>query len=306
MMEKINNHIAMSIDLDDWYHNPAITGSSFSIYKSVNEFFHDWKDPFDYITESTLKIIELFKTYNISATFFVIADQVERYPVIMKSLKNSQHEIACHSLHHQIPIDSKKKELIQSKEEWKNDLIQAKYILENYFEREIVGYRAPGAYFANWMVPYLEHCGFKYDSSISYNSLYNKTNVKLLNIPQNPYLLNSDDLSNCKPDSKIIEFPWSNYNFFGFRIPTAGAYFFRLLGYHFFKYVINQNLKYSDTMFYMHSFDISNFRVPLKIIKQRPFFWVNKGDRTLSKLQMMVEYYNELIISHYSLLNKIG
>lgn len=137
------NKIFLSIDLDDWYHTPAITGSSFAMYKNVDDFFLDWNARFDYITDSTLKTLELLKRQNIRATFFVIADQVDRYPVIMKTLKESNHEIACHSMHHTVPFDTKTKVQTQSNDEWKSELVQAKNILENYFEREVIGYRAP-------------------------------------------------------------------------------------------------------------------------------------------------------------------
>lgn len=281
------NKIFLSIDLDDWYHTPAITGSSFSIYKTVDDFFNDWKEPFDYITNSTLKILDVLKKYDITATFFVIADEVERYPLIMKALKETKHEIACHSLHHQVPFDTKTKELIQPVEEWKTDLIKAKAILENYFEREIIGYRAPGAYFANWMVPILEELGFKYDSSVSQNSLYNKTNVILKDIPQNPYYLNSRDLTENNPDSKLIEFPWANYNFLGYKFPVAGSFFFRLFGYNFFKFVIKNNLKNGNTMFYFHSIDITEEKIPLENNRKRPIYWINKGEKTFKNLEKL-------------------
>jgi peptidoglycan/xylan/chitin deacetylase (PgdA/CDA1 family) len=287
------NKIFLSIDLDDWYHTPAITGSSFAMYKSVDDFFKDWNERFDYITDSTLKTLELLKKHNITATFFVIADQVERYPKIMKALKESKHEIACHSLHHQVPFDTKTKELIQSKEDWKSDLIQSKSILENYFEREIIGYRAPGAYFANWMIPILEECGFKYDSSVSDNSLYNKTNVELKNIPQNPYLINSNDLSALNPDTELMEFPWANYNILGYKLPVAGAYFFRLFGYYFFKHVINSNLEKGNTMFYFHSLELTEDKIPLENNKKRPLYWINKGEKTYRNLdRLFSSYYN--------------
>lgn len=292
------NKLFLSIDLDDWYHTPAITGSSFSIYKTVDDFFKDWTEPFDYITKSTLKILDLLKKHNITATFFVIADEVERYPIIMKALKESKHEIACHSLHHQVPFDTKTKELIQPIEEWKSDLIKAKSILENYFEREVIGYRAPGAYFANWMIPILEELGFKYDSSISFNSLYNKTNVELKNIPQNPYLLNSKDLTNKNPDTNLTEFPWANYNLFGYKIPMGGAYFFRLFGYNFFKFVIKNNLKNGNTMFYFHSLDITEEKIPLENNKKRPLFWIGKGEKCFRNISVLVRSFSNILFSY--------
>lgn len=292
------NKIFLSIDLDDWYHTPAITGSSFAMYKTVDDFFKDWNERFDYITDSTLKTLQLLKRHNIRATFFVIADQVDRYPVIMKALKESGHEIACHSLHHTVPFDTKTKVQTQSNDEWKSELVQAKNILENYFEREVIGYRAPGAYLANWMIPILEECGFKYDSSVALNSLYNKTNVMLKNIPQNPYLINSNDLSALNPDTNIIEFPWANYNLMGYYLPTAGSYFFRLLGNTFFQHVIKSNLKKGHTMFYFHTIEITDDKIPLENNKKRPLYWINKGEKTLNNLDSLFSRFNNY--SNYS------
>ncbi len=299
-----HNKIFLSIDLDDWYHTPAITGSSFSIYKSIDDFFKDWNEKFDYITESTIKLLDLLKYYNIAATFFVIADQVERYPKIMKALKESSHEIACHSLHHEVPFDTKTKVLIQPIDKWKKDLIKAKSILENYFGREIIGYRAPGAYFANWMVPILEELNFKYDSSISFNSLYNKTNVKLYDIPQEPYILNSKDLSNRNPDTNLIEFPWAYYNLMGYRLPMAGAYFFRLFGYNFFQYVINQNLKQGNTMFYFHSLELTEDKIPLENNKKRPLYWIGKGEKMTNNISKLLKHNKECYLNYFNHINR--
>ena len=297
-MSRRENKIALSIDLDDWYHTPAITGSSFSIYKTVDDFFKEWKDEFDFITEPTLRLIKFLNEKDIQATFFVIADQIEQYPKIVKALKESEHEIACHSLHHQVPFDNQTKELIQTKEDWNEDLVKAKEILEDTFEREVIGYRAPGGYIANWMIDYLIEAGFKYDSSISYNSLYNKSNIELKNIPDYPYFLNEENFTDKKPNTTLMEFPWAVYNFFGYRIPMAGAFFFRVFGYNIFKYVINQNLKKHDTMFYIHSLDFSEEEIPLNNFKNRPFYWINKGEKCWKKFGMLVDYFENHFVNY--------
>jgi len=271
--------IALSFDIEDWYHNLFITDSSFSKYYDTDEFFKKWKGRYDYITESTIRLLKILKSFNINATFFVVADIIENYPEIVKELKESNNEIACHSLHHNCAIDSKKK--LYSIEKWENDLIHAKKILENDFEREVIGYRAPGAYFTTWMIDILERNGFKYDSSIAYNSFYNKTNVILNDIPSFPYYLNKNDLSNRNPNSKLMELPWS-YCKISEKIilPAGGAYFFRLLGYSYFKYTLKQCLKNGDAMFYIHPIDITYDKIPMRNFKARPFYWINKGKTT--------------------------
>lgn len=282
------NKIALSFDLDDWYHTPVITGSSFSIYKTVDEFFQNWSEPFDFITEATLELLALLKKFDVTATFFVIADQVERYPEIMKTLRESSHEIACHSLHHQVPFDSRTKKLIQTEAEWEADLITAKNILEKEFDREIIGYRAPGAYFANWMLPILVRNGFRYDSSLSHNSLYNKTDMTLANIPEAEFGMKSNGEICSVDEGDLIEFPWASYSMLGFRVPTAGAFFFRLFGYSFFKSSLNQNLKKHNTMFYLHPLDLSRHEIPLHNNRKRPLYWINKGKKTVESFEKLL------------------
>ena len=34
-----SNKIAISIDVEDWFHGPSITGSDFSFYSSIDDFF---------------------------------------------------------------------------------------------------------------------------------------------------------------------------------------------------------------------------------------------------------------------------
>jgi peptidoglycan/xylan/chitin deacetylase (PgdA/CDA1 family) len=300
----MESKIALSIDVEDWYHTPLIAGSSFSKYKNVDEFFANWQGRYDYITNATLQILSILEKYSIRATFFVVADIVDRYPKIVEALRNSNHEIGCHGLHHNCAIDSKTKERLLPKEIWRNNLSLAKKTLEERFEREIYGYRAPGAYFAGWMVPILEELSFKYDSSISVNSFYNKTDMKLERISCSPYWLNKNDLSNNNADSKVLELPWSNLRIFNLFLPGAGAFFFRVFGLTFFKILIRRNLKYGDTMFYFHCLDITDEKFPLTNFRSRPFYWINKGKRTLKKLECLFEYFNNLFVPCYEIYKK--
>lgn len=303
-MNDFINKIALSIDVEDWYHTPLVTGASFSRYKTLEEFFSDWKGNYDTITEPTLKILKLLEKYNIKATFFVVANVVQNYPEIIQSLKNSHHEIGCHSLNHYSAIDSKTKRPLQSLQDWTNELKLSKEILENTFQKEVIGYRAPGAYFGKWMIPVLEQLGFKYDSSIAYNSLYNKTDVELSDIPTTPYRLNSETLGAENPDTNLIELPWANIKLFGKNIPAGGAYFFRLMGYNFYKYTISKNLERGDTMFYFHPIDCTDADIPLSNFKSRPFYWINKGTKTLNKIEKLFSHFKGRFTSCRDIFNK--
>lgn len=295
MYKKNSHYIALSFDIEDWYHTPLVTGSSFSKYPTLKDFLQQTHGEFiDCITEETLRLIDILDHFKISATFFMVADVAIRYPKITEALKGSRHEIASHSLTHQSSIDAKTKKPIVSIEEWKNDQIEAKNVLEKIFASEVIGYRAPNAVLSNWMIPLLEEIGFKYDSSVAFNSFYNKTNVRLKGIPSLPYYINEIDLSNTEPTTQIMELPWSNYKISPFlTFPAGGGYFFRLLGPTYFKMVLKRALRKGDTMFYIHPIDISRKTIPSENPQNRPLYWVNKGEKTEKNLiKLLKEFRN--------------
>jgi peptidoglycan-N-acetylglucosamine deacetylase len=286
------NKIALSFDLEDWYHTPVITGYTFSKYKNVNDFFNEYNNKYDFLTEGFIKLFELLERKKIIATFFIVADILERYPEIYNMLLNSNHEIACHSLNHQIPYNPQTKKFIQSQKEWEKELLTSKKIIEKRFSKEVIGYRAPGAFFFDWMIEILENAGFKYDSSIAFNSFYNKTNIKLLKIPSHPYYINSENLSISKNKYGLMELPWSYYKFNNIFLPGGGAFFFRALGVKYFKSVIKNCLKMGDTMFYIHPLEFTSERFPSHNHFKRPLYWVNKGDKALNMLEKLIDSFN--------------
>ena len=54
-----SSKVALSIDVEDWFHGPHITGSDFSFYTDVESFMKTWDKPYDHITGPTALIIAL-------------------------------------------------------------------------------------------------------------------------------------------------------------------------------------------------------------------------------------------------------
>ena len=152
----MNNSLSITVDIEDWYHIPSVCGSSFSIYKNVNEFFEKWNDRYDYLTEPTKKTLDLLDEFNITATFFVVADVAEHYPGLIESISERGHEIACHGADHTCVLDPKTKEPLTSVKEFEKTTLKAKRILEKISGQEVVGYRAPNAVVTGWMLDSLE------------------------------------------------------------------------------------------------------------------------------------------------------
>jgi len=267
------------------------------MYPSVDNFFENWKDKYDCLSDGFYFLIDLLKKHDVRATFFIVADIIDRYPHIIQTLKKSNHEIACHSLHHTSGINTKTKQPFQAPEVWERELILAKQKIEIAFDVKVTGYRAPSAYVGKWMIKLLEKNGFLYDSSIAFNSIYNKTDVRLKNIPSFPYRINTNDLSNINSDSSIVELPWSYGKAGPLTVPGGGAFFYRVFGNTYFNVLLNQCLTRGDTMFYLHPLDLSTDPIPVKNNIARPMYWLNKGNKTRKMFEKFLIRHKDKIVT---------
>lgn len=113
-----NRSLSVTIDIEDWYHIPSVCGSSFSVYNSVEDFFEQWDSKYDYLSRPTKKILDLLDEFNITATFFIVADIAEHYPGLIESIAKRGHEIGCHGAHHTCKLDQRTKKPMMSIEDF--------------------------------------------------------------------------------------------------------------------------------------------------------------------------------------------
>lgn len=291
MTENTTNKLAITIDIEDWYHIPSVCGSPFSVYKNVDDFFGRWDERYDYLTEPTHRVLKLLDENNIKATFFVVADVTQHYPGLIESIAEAGHEIACHGLHHNCKIDPKTKQPLFNPTEFKERTLQAKLILEKASGQRVVGYRAPNALISGWMIETLQKIGFQYDSSVSVNSLYNKTDSSLDGVSSHPYYTKHSDLE-PGTERAILEFPWSYYDICGFKLPTSGGPMLRFLGANILLNGLEQSLKRGHTIFYFHPIDISHEKFP-NIGKSRPLYWIIKGKIVENRIRYIFNQFSK-------------
>ncbi|GAH63195.1 unnamed protein product, partial [marine sediment metagenome] len=167
----VNNTLAVAVDVEDWYHFLLVTGSSFSEYGSVDDFFKRFKGRYDYLSSPTRRILDFFDELDLHATFFVVADVLDHYPGLIERVREHGHEIACHGLHHMCIIDPENRKPVISQQEFEMRMGEAKRKLEKISGEEVIGFRAPNAYISGWMLDSLEKIGYDYDSSVCVNSL---------------------------------------------------------------------------------------------------------------------------------------
>ena len=276
--------LAISVDIEDWYHTIAVTGSSFAKYESVDAFFGQWSGRYDYLTEPTHRTLALLEELAIKATFFVVADVIVNYPGLVQCIAEAGHEIACHDLHHACGIDPKSKRPFRSPGRYLEDVRVAKSILENATGQEVIGYRAPSGYVAGWMIDVLDDLGFRYDSSVCINSFFSKMDVKPKGVQTRPYYPARNSLE-PGPKRGIIELPWPYLDLLGLKLPTASGPFLRFFGAGYIMAGLRQSLCRGDTIFYFHPFDISEEKTPAPFSWHRPFFWSGAGGRVFQNIK---------------------
>jgi peptidoglycan/xylan/chitin deacetylase (PgdA/CDA1 family) len=291
MMGKTNNTLAITIDIEDWYHIPSVCGSPFSVYRDTCDFFDTWKERYDYLTQPTRRILDLLSHYGIKATFFVVADVAEHYPGLVESIVSEGHEIACHGLHHSCTIDPKNKKPLMNRETFEKETKLAKNILEKIAGVPVIGYRAPNALIAGWMIDSLENLGFRYDSSVSVNSLYNKTDSSLGGVSSHPYYPEKFRLTPGERRA-IVEFPWAYYTIGGFKVPTSGGPMLRFLSAGMMYKGLQQSLKRGHAVFYFHPVDVSYEDFPA-VGKGRPLYWMIKGKIVENRIRYIFNQFSK-------------
>ena len=287
----MKSSLSVTVDLEDWYHIPSVCSSPYAVYRNVNEFFEKWKGRYDYMTEPTKRVLDLLDEFNITATFFVVADTIEHYPGLIEAVVDRGHELACHGLHHACKIDPDTKVPLMSNEDFEQRTLTAKKILEKISGEKVVGYRAPNALIGGWMLDSLEKIGFKYDSSVSVNSLYNKTDSPLKTVTSVPYYPQEGGLE-VDNDRNFIEFPWAYYQNI-LKIPSCGGPVLRFLGAQLILNGLIQSLKRGHTIFYFHSLDISCTQFP-SVGNRRPFYWCLKGKLVEQRIKYILNKLNDI------------
>ncbi len=62
------NKISITIDIEDWDHIPSVTGSPFSVYTDVDEFFDKWKGRrYNYLSlrKPTKRVLDMLDEFDV-------------------------------------------------------------------------------------------------------------------------------------------------------------------------------------------------------------------------------------------------
>lgn len=192
--------IALGVDFEDITHTPA--------YRALDEPGETGVD----LDRLTVELLDLFDRYEVSATFFIVAELAEAHPDLVRRIAAHDHEIASHTLSHCSLVDV-------DTETRRDELRRSKEILEDLTGERVHGLRAPTCRINDDVYRELISEGYDYSSSVM-------PSVPIPGFYSNDYSF-STATKVASGDGSLIEIPLTVHPIL--RLPLSGAWI-RLLG----------------------------------------------------------------------------
>lgn len=224
---------AMTVDVEDYFQV-----SAFESHVDKKK----WNNIPRRVEQNVDRILQLFDSHNVKATFFTLGWVAERHPEMVKRIVQQGHELASHGWEH-IRVTE------QTPAAFREDITRTKHVLEEISGQEIKGYRA-ASYSINasnlWAQDELADAGYRYSSSIV------PIKHDLYGMPGAPRF--AFDAA----DGRLLEIPVSTVPLLGRNINCGGGGWFRLFPYAFSRWAL-QRVNQRDGQsanFYFHPWEI--------------------------------------------------
>lgn len=272
--------LAVTVDMDEWYHCRWATGSSRSRWKDTATFFRDRYGsdrPIGEVREPMDRVLALFARHGVRATFFILGEMALAYPDIVRRVVAAGHEVASHGMHH---VDLRERTQLA----FVDELRRAKGILEDVSGQPVVGYRAPNLIIESWVLDTLHNLGFAYDSSVCPSRTLFGKYKGLARAPQTPYRPAEGDLSRSG-SHPVVELPIPSFPVL--RLPAATGIMTRVAGEWWCRAGLAQALQKGAATYYFHPYEIApapcfpNMPFKVRLFLRRTGPWL---ERTLDHL----------------------
>lgn len=226
---------ALSVDVEDYF---QVSGFEAVVRRA------DWDAYESRVCRNTDRLLDLFASAQVHATFFILGWVAERFPELVKRIHAAGHEIASHGHQHELVYDI-------GPDAFRQDVRRAKATLEATTGIAVRGYRAPSFSITRqsmWALDVLVEEGYAYDASIF------PIRHDRYGIPSWPRQITRVD----RPSGSIWEVPGSTVRRAGANWPIGGGGYFRLLPYAWTKWGISavNREEGAPAVFYLHPWEV--------------------------------------------------
>jgi polysaccharide deacetylase family protein (PEP-CTERM system associated) len=226
---------AMTIDVEDYF--------QVSAFEQV--VVRDrWGQLESRVCANTERLLRIFETHRVCATFFVLGCVAERFPALVTNIASLGHEIASHGYDHRLVYT-------QTPAAFRQDVRRAKTVLEELTGAPVDGYRAPSYSITSqtpWAFDVLIEEGHRYDASV-FPIRHDRYGIP--DAPRHPYVVS-------RSAGSLVEAPGSTVRLGSVNLPVAGGGYFRLLPYWWTRWGIGRlnQLESCPAIFYLHPWEI--------------------------------------------------
>jgi polysaccharide deacetylase family protein (PEP-CTERM system associated) len=237
----------------------------------------DWDSAPSRVERNVHRLLDLFATRGVHATFFTLAWIARRHPAMLRSIRDAGHEIASHGCEH-IPVYE------QTPDQFREDAGSSKAILEDIAGVAVTGYRAASFSViprSAWAFEELERVGYRYSSSIV------PVQHDIYGFPGAPRFTHQPTATR-----ELLECPASTVSVAGRLWACGGGGFFRFFPYPLFRWAIRRihTQDRQPHFFYMHPWEIDPEQPRIAAARPRSRFrhYVNLH-RTEPRLRQLLQ-----------------
>jgi len=262
---------AMTVDVEEHFQVSAFAGS---IDRG------DWGSLPSRVVDNTLRLLDLFEETEIQATFFVLGWVAERHPDLLKRIASHGHEMASHGHSHRLIYT-------QTPEEFRDDLVRSKQLIEDATGRTVSGHRAASFSIGSknlWALDVIAELGFSYDSSVFpvSHDLYGMPGA-----PRGIYRVRTHN------GTSLVEVPPSTLAINGWALPVGGGGYLRLYPTSFTRWAIRRlnRVEQRPAVVYVHPWEVDPEQPRVKHApwKSKARHYVNLST-TMKKLGILIKH----------------
>jgi len=238
----------------------------------------DWDGMEHRVVRNTEKVLAILAEFDTKATFFIVGWVAEKFPHLVRAVHAQGHTIGCHSYWHRKVYDL-------SPEEFREDTIRGKSILEDIIGEHVLGYRAPSYSITQkslWALDILKDLGFTYDSSIF--PIHHDT----YGIPGSPRFA-------YRHPNGLLEYPISTVRMLGGNLPISGGGYFRLFPYGFSRFFLRSlnRTEQQPFVFYLHPWEVDPDQPRMRQARWLSRFrHYNNLDTTAARLRQLLSDFS--------------
>ena len=228
---------AFSVDVEDYFQVA-------SFENAIPRASWDGLEP--RVERNTRRLLDLCDRHQVKGTFFVLGWVAERWPQLVRDIRDAGHELGTHGQDH-------RRVTTLTPREFRADIRRSKQTIEDAAGVEVIGYRAPSYSIVRetlWAVDVLAEEGFRYDSSI-FPIRHDRYGIP--DFSRFPRLLGGHDGA-----AALHEVPISTLRLAGMNLPFVGGGYLRHFPFSFIRWGMERlnGFERRPAILYIHPWEI--------------------------------------------------